>query len=258
MGKRLEIVEEALKEEEFREIQKSIKRLSETLAMSTKKYDDSLRAIKGRFDNIEQAMDAQNKNLQIVYESTVGAVFDKLIKLSLDYLADFGEFCVKIAERVWNSIKSIEWKVYYDTITDPKQQQLFKDWVYGIYQYVTFWWTEGIYPAIVRQATNLYFGVQRFAKQSIEYIHSHGLYNEMMLQSEPYLKMANIPMEYNGYIVDGVLVLFVLSSLMTLSFVLGLFCDCCCPRKPLKVSPATSGFDGSNGVKQKKHRKRKR
>merc|ERR1712048_518131 len=66
---------------------------------------------------------------------------------------------------------------------------------------VTFWVQDAIKPAIIRQATNLY------------------------------VKKASIPVEYTSYIIDGALVVFEFSSLMMLFMILGMLCDCCCPKK---------------------------
>merc|ERR1712113_1039489 len=124
----------------------------------------------------------------------------------------------------------------YEKIVD-----LFK----SVYDYVKFWTQEAIQPAIIRQATNLYVGGKRFAAMSIDYVHSHILYLELTKQSKVYIKMANIPIEYASYIIDGALVLFSFSSLMTVWIILGLFCDCCCPRIPQKK------ISDSNGIANK-------
>merc|ERR1719410_801844 len=130
-AKRLEMVEDNLGETELEKIKTDLSKLYQIFEASTKRNDDTLKQIKEKFEKIDSAMDDYNKNLKIVYESTVGAVMDKLIRKSLDYLADFGEFCVNIMENIIDKITEVNWKYYYDQLTDPKQQQKFKDWIMG-------------------------------------------------------------------------------------------------------------------------------
>eukprot|EP00488_Nonionellina_sp_1-RS-2012_P002473 TRINITY_DN477_c0_g1_i1.p1 TRINITY_DN477_c0_g1~~TRINITY_DN477_c0_g1_i1.p1 ORF type:complete len:163 (-),score=29.50 TRINITY_DN477_c0_g1_i1:200-688(-) len=130
------------------------------------------------------------------------------------YVEQCKTWIINTTNTIVNAIQEIDWKGQYI---------LFTEWAYGVYQYIHFWWTEGIQPAIIRQATDLYLGIQRFTKESVVYIHSHVLHKEMMTQSKPYLEMVNIPTEYNGYVLDGVLLMFALSSLVSLQFILGLF-----------------------------------
>lgn len=170
-------------------IKEDVRKLEEVFSISSTNYDRSFREIKDRFDKIENGMRSYDKNLQQVYDSTIGSVFDRLIKKTLDYLADFGEFCVNIGGIIIDKIQSIDWKSYYDTMSDPKQQKLFKEWIMGVVDYVKFWWTTGIQPAIIKQATELYFGVQTVSKDAIKYIHAHILYLELSTQAQPYLDM---------------------------------------------------------------------
>merc|ERR1712173_25280 len=115
-------------------------------------------------------------------------------------------------------------------------QQKVIDFFQNIYAYVKFWVQDAIQPAIVRQATNLYVGGQKVINRTVDGVHSHVLYLELTKQSKVYIQMASIPVEYTSYIIDGALIVFAFSSLMVLFMALGLVCDCCCPKKPVKIS----------------------
>eukprot|EP01083_Nonionella_stella_P065025 169987_1 len=240
--KRLELLEQSANDNPLDEMKKSIKQLSKRLDVMEQRNDASFKAFGQRLANITTSIGELNKNLQTVYDSTLAAALDKVMSTSLDYLSAFGQVITDI--EYMSYVERVQVFVL-DTLSRMKrtvldieyaaQFALFMDWIGGLCHYVHFWWTQGIQPAIIRQATNLYLGIQRFTAESIEYVHSHMLYHEMVFQSKPYLKMANIPEEYNGYVLDGVVVLFCFSSLMTLWFVLGLCCDCCCPRKVLET-----------------------
>eukprot|EP00486_Rosalina_sp_Unknown_P011789 CAMPEP_0201582940 /NCGR_PEP_ID=MMETSP0190_2-20130828/92365_1 /ASSEMBLY_ACC=CAM_ASM_000263 /TAXON_ID=37353 /ORGANISM="Rosalina sp." /LENGTH=254 /DNA_ID=CAMNT_0048023891 /DNA_START=127 /DNA_END=888 /DNA_ORIENTATION=+ len=125
---KLKRVQDSFDKTEIQKLREDIQKLEEVFTISTANYDNSFKEIKNKFKDIEKEMRAYNSNLQAVYDSTVGSVFDRLVKKTLDYLADFGEICVNIGSIVVDKIQSIDWKSYYQTITDPKQQELFKEW----------------------------------------------------------------------------------------------------------------------------------
>merc|ERR1712204_13502 len=67
-------------------------------------------------------------------------------------------------------------------------------------------------------------------------VHSHVLYLELTKQATIYIQMANIPVEYTQYIVDGALIIFAFSSSVMVGMILGMLCDCCCPKMPKQPS----------------------
>ena len=179
---------------EIEKIKSDIKRLEKMIETSmARSYDDMFKKIKDRFNKLENQMRKYDTNLQTVYESTIGFVFNRWSKKGLDYLADFGELCVNIGNFIVDKIKSIDWKsyyyYYYDKITDPKQQKLFKEWIFGVINYITFWWKNGIQPAIIRQATELYVAVETGTKDIIQFVHTHILYQTALIEVQPYLDM---------------------------------------------------------------------
>jgi len=175
---------------------------------------------------------------------------------------------IAYAKKGKEEFEKIDWKGYadkfvakcgdiYETMSDPKQYEKIVDMFKSVYVYIRFWTQEAIQPAIVRQATNLYVGGKRFVAMSIDYVHSHILYLELTRQSKVYIKMANIPIEYASYIIDGALVIFSFSSLMSLWIILGLFCDCCCPRVPA-TKVGKKSFSNQNSKNNNNKGKRRR
>merc|ERR1712129_617772 len=70
-------------------------------------------------------------------------------------------------------------------------------------------------------------------------VHSHVLYLELTKQATIYIQLANIPAEYTQYIVDGAMIIFAFSSSVMVGMILGMLCDCCCPKmpkQPVKIS----------------------
>merc|ERR1712173_381130 len=83
----------------------------------------------------------------------------------------------------------------------------------------------------------IYVNGQDVINTTVDTVHSHELYLELTKQSKVYMQKASIPVEYTSYIIDGALVVFAFSSLMMLFMILGMLCDCCCPKKkPVKRS----------------------
>lgn len=186
----MDVVEELIeKENDIEEVKAELEMLAMIFEQHTQKYDESFEQIKEKFKSIDKELNQMNVNIQYVYDSTIGAAMQRFMAKFLDYLADFGEFCVNIANLIIDKIKQIDFKYYYDTITDPKQQQLFKEWIINIYNYIIFWWTQGLQPAIIKQSTDLYLNIQIQTKDFIKFIHQHPLYQEMSSQAQIYIDM---------------------------------------------------------------------
>jgi len=145
-------------------------------------------------------------------------------------------------EWILQKVQSIDWEGHYKTLTDPRTYQSLVDGIQSAWAYVDNWWMNGVQPTLARQIGELSVNAQVMMQDAMDFVHSHMLYKEMLTQLTPYMEMANVPTEYSSYVVDGLLVIFVISGLSTLTMILGLFCDCLCPLKTHKVvdSPSKS------------------
>jgi len=161
------------------------------------------------------------------------------------------------AQRVVDGVQAIDWEGYWRSLTDPGTYSHVVQWLQSIWAVVDDWWMNGAQPTIARQVTEVSVQVRVMTADAMESVHSHLLYREMVAQLMPYLEMAGVPVDYCGYIVDGLLVLFVISGMWVLTMVLGLLCDCCCPIKRIadakpkeKAQPKGKGAKSvGNGIK---------
>jgi len=307
---------------------KALERQIAALETKVLRFERQSKKINDRLAAVETNIAEQNKKIERVHDSTAGAIAHRLLRKTLDSVADVGEITVSVAQSVvdraraidWRAhsehfqataaeiaqhglavakqngarltakvqevdwkgyyeaavaamvhygdclakkVQDIDWMAYYRAVTDPAVYASIVDGLRGMWRFVDNWWMNAAQPTIARQWTTLSAQTTIMAQDAVEFIHSHLLYRAMVRQLTPYLKMANVPVEYSGFAVDGLLVVFVFSGLWTLTMIMGMCCDCCCPMKRTEtdskpIAPATAKTAKSlgNGVSAPKTEKK--
>jgi len=218
---------------------KKIKAIQESTigAMASRFYVNTL-------DTVANIGDITVKKTQLMVETVKEIDWKKHGETAMEKTTEFGNTVVaKIQEVDWKGhyesavalVMSIDWEGYYKTLTDPRTYQGVVQWAQAWWAYLDDWWMNGVQPTLVSQFGELSVNARVMTQDAMNYLHSHMVYKEMVTQLTPYMEMANIPLEYTSYLVDGLLVIFVICGLWTLTMILGLICDCLCPLKASKV-----------------------
>jgi len=251
-------------EKKHKEMKISIKAVDKLIAEQNNKikavHESTIGAIASRFyantlDTVANLGEMMMTKMQNMVEKVQEIEWKKHGETAMEKATEFGNSVVaKVQEVDWKGhyetavavvmqysewlvqkVQSIDWEGHYKTLTDPKTYQSVVEWFQSAWAYVDNWWMYGVQPNLARQFGELSVNAQVMMQDAMDFVHSHMLYKEMVTQLTPYMEMANIPIEYTSYVVDGLLVVFVISGLWTLTMILGMFCDCLCPLKAKKV-----------------------